>query len=184
TSDDVTFTVSPVCNNPVNTVPGTQTISENTVRHSISGISVTDPDSDIAKVRLTVSNGTLGVIVRVSNNSPVTFNGPGDITITGTERVINSYLRTLVYSPNSGFYGTDILTMTSMDNCITSLSDIDTIDIIVTQVCETADNTTSTASITEDETKTLSGSPAGGTWSIVSGGGSITGTTYTPDDIN
>ena len=50
--------------------------------------------------------------------------------------------------------------------------------------CTTADNTTTTASITEGETKTLSGAPAGGTWSIVSGGGTINGTTYTPDDIN
>ncbi|MAD96114.1 MAG: hypothetical protein CMB99_02195, partial [Flavobacteriaceae bacterium] len=50
--------------------------------------------------------------------------------------------------------------------------------------CDTADNQTATASITEGQTKTLVGSPSGGTWSIVSGGGSINGTTYTPDDIN
>ncbi|MHB0756490.1 SdrD B-like domain-containing protein, partial [Polaribacter sp. M15] len=61
----------------------------------------------------------------------------------------------------------------------------DDVTFTVTPVCDVvADNTTSTASITEDETKTLSGSPAGGTWSIVSGGGSISGSTYTPDDIN
>ncbi|WP_334059116.1 hypothetical protein, partial [Polaribacter sp. P097] len=47
-----------------------------------------------------------------------------------------------------------------------------------------ADNTTSTATINEGEAKTLSGSPAGGTWSIVSGGGSINGNTYSPADIN
>ena len=50
--------------------------------------------------------------------------------------------------------------------------------------CDVADNTTATASITEDETKTLTGTPAGGTWSIVSGGGSINGNVYTPADIN
>ncbi|MEN8834523.1 MAG: SdrD B-like domain-containing protein, partial [Polaribacter sp.] len=37
---------------------------------------------------------------------------------------------------------------------------------------------------TEGETKTLSGSPVGGTFSIVSGGGTINGNTYSPDDIN
>jgi hypothetical protein len=47
----------------------------------------------------------------------------------------------------------------------------------------TASNTTSTASITELQTKSLEGSPSGGTWSIVSGGGSITDATYTPADI-
>ena len=48
----------------------------------------------------------------------------------------------------------------------------------------TTTNTTSTASITENETKTLSGNPTGGTWSIVSGGGSINNNIYTPANIN
>ena len=49
--------------------------------------------------------------------------------------------------------------------------------------CDSAMNSTSTASITDGDTKTLVGSPSGGTWTIVSGGGTISGTTYTPDDI-
>ena len=52
-------------------------------------------------------------------------------------------------------------------------------------ICDAdADNTTTIVSITESETKTLTGLPAGGSWSIVSGGGSITGSTYTPANIN
>lgn len=47
-----------------------------------------------------------------------------------------------------------------------------------------ANNTTSTAAIDDDETKALTGSPGGGSWSIVSGGGSISGTTYTPPDVS
>ncbi|WP_339685834.1 hypothetical protein [uncultured Nonlabens sp.] len=47
-----------------------------------------------------------------------------------------------------------------------------------------SDNTTNTTSITEGQTKTLTGTPSGGSWSIVSGGGSISGSTYTPADIN
>ncbi|WP_139059009.1 collagen-binding domain-containing protein, partial [Polaribacter vadi] len=50
--------------------------------------------------------------------------------------------------------------------------------------CTIANNTTSIADITEGQTKTLTGAPTGGTWSIVSGGGTINGTTYTPADIN
>ncbi|TLX45061.1 hypothetical protein C1E24_20995, partial [Pseudoalteromonas phenolica] len=46
-----------------------------------------------------------------------------------------------------------------------------------------AANTTDNSAICEDDTKALVGSPAGGTWSIVSGGGSISGTTYTPADV-
>ncbi|MFY9242052.1 MAG: hypothetical protein WAO74_03395, partial [Polaribacter sp.] len=49
--------------------------------------------------------------------------------------------------------------------------------------CPVAVNTTSTASITENQTKTLVGSPSGGTWSVVSGGGTISGNTYTPANI-
>jgi hypothetical protein len=54
----------------------------------------------------------------------------------------------------------------------------------ITVICVTADNTTSTASITGSETKTLTGSPSGGIWAIVSGGGNINGTTYTPSNVN
>ncbi|MGY8921733.1 MAG: T9SS type A sorting domain-containing protein [Flavobacteriales bacterium] len=55
---------------------------------------------------------------------------------------------------------------------------------LVTPICTAADNATTTASITENQTKTLTGNPPGGSWSIVSGGGSITGSTYTPANIN
>ncbi|KAF2511958.1 T9SS type B sorting domain-containing protein [Flavobacterium foetidum] len=44
-------------------------------------------------------------------------------------------------------------------------------------------NTTSTAAICETGTKTLVGSPIGGTWSIVAGGGTISGNVYTPANI-
>ncbi len=58
-------------------------------------------------------------------------------------------------------------------------------DIVITEPAQViASNTTSTATISENGTKELTGSPSGGTWSIVSGGGSISGTTYTPADIN
>ena len=47
-----------------------------------------------------------------------------------------------------------------------------------------ASNTTSTNSIIEGQTKNLTGTPSGGSWSLVSGGGSISSSTYTPDGIN
>jgi len=45
-------------------------------------------------------------------------------------------------------------------------------------------NTTSTASINEQTSKILSATPAGGTFSIVSGGGSISGNTYTAPNVS
>ncbi|MHB0756631.1 collagen-binding domain-containing protein, partial [Polaribacter sp. M15] len=180
TSEDVTFTVTPVCDDPINSVTSNLTTTEDTQLNlnttSVSG-------DDLISVRLRVSNGTLNVIIRVSGTrNDVTVNGPGDLLITGNERTINNYLRTLTYTPNSGFYGTDVLTIDSENSCGTIITN--NYNITINQNCEVADNTTSTVSITEDETKTLSGTPAGGTWSIVSGSGSISGSTYTPDDIN
>ncbi|MFH6960606.1 hypothetical protein ACHRV1_24670, partial [Flavobacterium aquidurense] len=46
-----------------------------------------------------------------------------------------------------------------------------------------ANNTTSNAAICSGATKTLSATPAGGTWSIVLGGGSILSTTYTAANV-
>ena len=57
--------------------------------------------------------------------------------------------------------------------------ELDAVEVIVCVTCEVADNTTTNTSITEGQTKTLTGTPTGGTWSIVSGGGNINGTTYT-----
>jgi gliding motility-associated-like protein len=54
----------------------------------------------------------------------------------------------------------------------------------VVNFIDSAVNTTSTAPICETGTKILTGFPSGGTWSIVSGGGSIVGTTYTPPNIS
>ncbi|WP_170230904.1 Ig-like domain-containing protein, partial [Polaribacter glomeratus] len=176
------------CNPPVNSTPGTQTVPVNSSRSNIGIISVSDVDGDLSRVRVTVSNGTLSVIVRISGmiGGPPTIitNGPGDITFVGSERTINNNLRTLSYTPNTNFTGLDVLTVTSSDRCNSSLTIVDTYNIIVGSICTTASNTTSTATITEGETKTLTGSPTGGTWSIVSGGGLINNNIYTPSDIS
>ncbi|NJN49954.1 MAG: hypothetical protein HC798_00905, partial [Polaribacter sp.] len=50
--------------------------------------------------------------------------------------------------------------------------------------CQISNNTTDIATITEIDTKTLTGTPAGGTFSVVSGGGTINGNIYTPADIS
>ena len=50
--------------------------------------------------------------------------------------------------------------------------------------CDVADNTTSATAVCEGTNiKTLSGSPSGGTWAVVSGGGSISGSNYTSANV-
>ncbi|WP_439132888.1 choice-of-anchor A family protein, partial [Polaribacter sp.] len=88
------------------------------------------------------------------------------------------------YTPDNINTNTDVTiryTIAADGSCAETTDDV---TFTVTPICVTADNTTTTAAITEGDTKTLTGAPAGGTWSIVSGGGTINGTTYTPDNIN
>ncbi|MDO6737735.1 SdrD B-like domain-containing protein [Wenyingzhuangia sp. 2_MG-2023] len=58
------------------------------------------------------------------------------------------------------------------------------LSVFCTSSCEQAENNTLTVTIDEGQTKTLVGSPAGGVWSVVAGGGTINAGVYTPDDIN
>ncbi|WP_334059118.1 hypothetical protein, partial [Polaribacter sp. P097] len=54
-----------------------------------------------------------------------------------------------------------------------------------TPVCDVvADNTTTATTINEGQTKTLTGNPTGGTFTVVSGGGTINGNIYTPADVS
>src|SRR6185436_2958400 len=59
-SDTVAITVNSVNDVPVNTVPGAQSVNEDTAL-SISGISVNDVDGNLSTTRLTVASGTLNV---------------------------------------------------------------------------------------------------------------------------
>jgi hypothetical protein len=57
-SDAVAITVNAVGDGPLNTVPGAQTVNEDTVL-SIGGVSVSDADGNLATTQLAVTNGTL-----------------------------------------------------------------------------------------------------------------------------
>ena len=145
TTEDVTFTVTPVCDVVADNTTTTASITENQTK-TLSGAP---------------AGGTWSIV-------------SGGGTINGT-----------TYTPDDINVNTDVTiryTIAADGSCAATSEDV---TFTVTPVCDVvADNTTTTASITEDQTKTLSGAPAGGTWSIVSGGGTINGTTYTPDDIN
>ncbi|WP_180910981.1 hypothetical protein, partial [Flavobacterium salmonis] len=68
-------------------------------------------------------------------------------------------------------------TIAANGSCAARSSDV---TLTVNEFAGTANNTTTTTAICEKTTKALSATPAGGSWSVVSGGGSISGTTYTP----
>ncbi|OXA93746.1 hypothetical protein B0A75_20110, partial [Flavobacterium oncorhynchi] len=80
-----------------------------------------------------------------------------------------------VYSNTATIASADILDTNATNNS-SSVTPVPTAAVVAT-------NTTSTASICENTTKALSATPAGGTWTVVSGGGTISGTTYTPADV-
>src|SRR4029077_9950445 len=111
---------------PVNTVPGAQTVAEDTIL-PIAGVSVADSDSSALTTTLSVSSGTLNVIA----GSGVTGNGTATVPITGTAAQINAALAGLAYTGNLNFNGGDTLTVGTGDGTAT---DTDTIAIAVNPV--------------------------------------------------
>ncbi|WP_440683831.1 BspA family leucine-rich repeat surface protein, partial [Cysteiniphilum halobium] len=139
---------------PVNTVPGAQNIDEDTLL-GITGISVTDPNGNLATTRLQVNNGVLNVTLSGAATISAGANGSNDLTISGSETDINNTLASLTYQGNLNFNGSDTLTVTSTDSGGTPLSDIDTVDINVTAVNDAAViSAGSTLNYTENDSAT------------------------------
>ena len=145
TSDDVTFTVTPVCNITANNTTSTASITEGETKTLIGN----------------PSGGTFSIL-----------SGGGSIAgSTYTPANINTDTSTTIR-----------YTIAADGSCAATFDDV---TFTVTPICPaTAVNTTSTASISEGETRTLTGTPSGGSWSLVSSDGSILGSTYTADNIN
>lgn len=135
---NVSFPVSAVNDAPVNTVPGAQTIAEDTDL-AINGISVVDVDA--ANVQVTVST-TQGVL-SLSGLTGLAFTG-GDgtadasMTFSGTKANVNAALNGLVYRGNSNFNGADLISLTTSDLGATgaggTLTDTDTIAVTISAV--------------------------------------------------
>jgi hypothetical protein len=150
---------------PVNTVPGAQTVAEDTdlvfSTANTNPITVADPDAGTADLQVTLSstNGdlTLGTI------AGLTFTG-GDgtddatMTFTGTLAEINAALAGLRFSPQANFNGAATITIVANDQGNTGAggakSDTDTINVTVTPV---ADTPSITAATTPEDTQTTSG---------------------------
>ncbi|WP_166824497.1 Calx-beta domain-containing protein [Thalassoroseus pseudoceratinae] len=119
---------------PVNTVPGTQTINEDTPLafslNTNNGISIADADAASTDLQVTIeaTNGTVTVGETTATS----------VTLTDTLQNLNAALAQLVFTPNEDFYGSASLTITTDDLTRTSiegaLTDVDSIAIEVTAV--------------------------------------------------
>ncbi len=121
---------------PVNTVPGLQTVAEDTALVFTAGnaVSVQDPDGNLATTKLSVLNGVLTVNLAGGSAIAAGANGSAALTLSGTQAQINAALATLTYQANAAFHGSDTLTVLSSDSAGTPLSDSDTVAITITPV--------------------------------------------------
>ncbi len=96
---------------PSLTVPSGVSVNENkTFPFTGGALGVSDPEASGADtLSVSVNNGHLAF----GSTSGLTFvftnNGSSSITVTGTLTSLNADLNTLVYSPNTGFFGPDTL---------------------------------------------------------------------------
>ena len=120
------ITITALNDAPVNTVPGAQTVAEDTIL-PIVGVSVADIDSSALTTTLSVAHG----ILNVTAGPGVTGNGTASVTITGTAAQINAALAGLAYTGNLNFNGADTITVATSDGTAT---DTDTIAITVNPV--------------------------------------------------
>ena len=123
TTATTTLDITAVNDAPINTVPGAQSVAEDTIL-PIAGVSVADSDSSALTTTLNVASGTL----TVTAGAGVTGNGTASVTITGTAAQINAALAGLTYTGNLDFNGGDTLTVATSDGTAT---DTDLIAITV-----------------------------------------------------
>ncbi len=124
-----TLTVTAQNDPPVNTVPGPQSVAEDTPL-ALGGISVTDVDGNLSTVQLGVGNGTLTVTLQGAASISAGANGSSTLTLAGPQADLNATLATLVYQGASNYSGADTLTVTSTDS--NAVSDVDTVALTVT----------------------------------------------------
>ena len=159
----VTLTVNAVNDAPVNSVPGTQTMNEdsNLVLSAGDAPSIADVDagSSTMKLTLTVSHGTL--TLSGTSGLTVTGNGTATITASGTRSALNTALDGLKYSPAGNYNGADSISVKSEDNGNTGTggnkTDTDAIAMnVVAQNDGPVNSVPTTASTNEDTALTFS----------------------------
>ena len=131
TPQTATVTVAPFSAPPVNTVPGAQTVDEDTTLTFTGGraISVADADSANLSVEVTVTDGTF--TLSGSAGLTVTGNGTATVTLAGPSANLNAALDGSQYKPTANDSGPATLTIATSDGTV---GDSDTVNISVTPV--------------------------------------------------
>jgi hypothetical protein len=114
TSTGVVTIANTVNDAPVISAPATQAANQDDTT-SISGFSLYDIDAGYEDVNATISvtNGTIGITGFAGLT--VTDNGTGTVQLTGPVIQIQNALNSIIYTPNSGYTGNDILNITVDD---------------------------------------------------------------------
>src|SRR6186997_3199723 len=173
-SDTVAITVNSVNDAPLNTVPGAQTVNEDTAL-SISGVSVNDVDGNLSTTRLTVTNGAVTVSLAGGATISAGANGSSTLTLSGTQAQINAALASISYQGSANFNGADTLTVLSTD--ASGATDSDAVAITVSSVNDAPVNTVSGArTVNEDTALTFT---AGNTISVNDVDGNLSTTRLT-----
>ncbi|PNH95404.1 VCBS domain-containing protein [Vibrio diazotrophicus] len=202
----ITVTIDGVNDAPVNTFNGSSTFGSNVEAQlntsfafnsaNNAQLQVGDADGDLSRVILNVDNGILAV---TAGSVTVDGNGSETVTISGSQDDINAVLATLVYTPDTGFLGTDFLTILSQDG--QNAYDSDGIAINIPQeftgptVSESALSSGSNATSTAETGASTLSAPSGqtfvasqsgtgtyGTWSLNESSGEFTYTLTTAAD--
>ncbi|MEZ6059074.1 MAG: hypothetical protein R3C19_01800 [Planctomycetaceae bacterium] len=116
---------------PVISVPGTQSAQEDTSL-SISGLSVSDADTNVTSVQLSAGSGSLTVTLQGVASISAGINGTSTLTVNGTQVDINSTLATLSYLGNANWNGTDTISVLATDGG--GLTHADSFDVSVASV--------------------------------------------------
>ena len=129
----VSVTVTPVNDAPVNTVPGTQSVAEDTPLAFTNGVSVrvADIDGDLLTTTLTIANGT--ATVATGGGAAITGNGGATVVISGTAAQINAALAGLIYRNTPDFNGAAQIVVQTSDGAAT---DTDSIALQITPVAD------------------------------------------------
>src|SRR6185436_16608069 len=137
-----TFTITAVNDAPLNTVPGAQSVAENSsltfFAANSNAIAIADGDagSNPVQVQLTATNGVI-TLSGISGLSFTVGDGTADaaMSFTGTIANINAALNGLVFAPTAGFNGAASLQIVTNDQGNTgsggALSDSDTVNVSV-----------------------------------------------------
>ncbi len=123
TSQDVAITVTPVNDEPVLTLPGTQSADEDAslTFAAVNGNAITVADVDVnetmggqVEVTLGVSNGTL-TLSTTSGLTGDTDGSDGSVMFRGSLHAVNVALSGLQYVPTANFSGTETLSVDVSD---------------------------------------------------------------------